>query len=534
MIMPISATYRPARAPQEHGQVFVEPPFPDVAAVVESNRRQADASNCDIHGVSLSQLTAEAREDLVAQAKQYTSAYRDVRDDAADDAPLILAGHQPQLFHAGVWIKNFALSSLARQVDGRSINLLIDNDILRNPAIRVPVGCGSEMHVSTIAFDRAGEPIPYEQREIVDERQFQAFGHRVTEAITPAINSPLIDDYWPLVLEAAQRSRNVGRCLAEARHRLEGQWGQNTWEVPLSTVCNSRPFAWFTAHLLANMPRLHEVYNTSLAEYREINRIRSRSHPVPDLAVEGQWLEAPFWLWTTDAPRRRRLFVRSCGEGLKLSDRGNTRIHLPLTADRDPDQAVQRITDLANEGIYLRPRALTTTLYARLLLSDMFVHGIGGAKYDQLTDLILHRFFGVQPPEFMTLSATVLLLEDRTQSMLEEIRETRQLLREFRFHPERHLAQSPEIDALVKEKLAWIAQDLPRGQRGQRHTQIDRVNLALQAHLAERSRKLSGELTEANARLRQHQPLASREFSFCLFSEATLRPLLLELSASEA
>jgi hypothetical protein len=177
---------------------------------------------------------------------------------------------------------------------------------------------------------------------------------------------------------------------------------------------------------------------------------------------------------------------------------------------------------------------LITTLYARLLLSDLFLHGIGGAKYDQLTDLIMHRFFGVQPPEFMTMSATILLLEDRTQGMMEEIRETRQLLREFRFHPERHLAKTAETARLIEEKRAWIARDLPRGQRGERHRNIERINLALQSLLAGRSERLGEELTETIAQLRQHQPLASREFSFCLFPEATLRPLLLELSACEA
>ena len=45
-----------------------------------------------------------------------------------------------------------------------------------------------------------------------------------------------------------------------------------------------------------------------------------------------------------------------------------------------------RLAELSSRGIKLRTRALTTTLFARLVLSDMFLHGIGGAKYDQVTD----------------------------------------------------------------------------------------------------------------------------------------------------
>ena len=55
----------------------------------------------------------------------------------------------------------------------------------------------------------------------------------------------------------------------------------------------------------------------------------------------------------------------------------------------------------------IRSRALITTLWARLVLGDLFLHGIGGAKYDQLTDLLIERFFGLTPPGFMVLSATL-------------------------------------------------------------------------------------------------------------------------------
>ena len=40
------------------------------------------------------------------------------------------------------------------------------------------------------------------------------------------------------------------------------------------------------------------------------------------------------------------------------------------------------------------------------MLSDLFIHGIGGAKYDELTDQIICRFFGFEPPGFVALSAT--------------------------------------------------------------------------------------------------------------------------------
>ena len=64
------------------------------------------------------------------------------------------------------------------------------------------------------------------------------------------------------------------------------------------------------------------------------HRIRSTAHPVPDLAVDGPWLEAPYWVWTADDPRRRRLFARRRGGRLVLSDRHGLEVALPLRRRR--------------------------------------------------------------------------------------------------------------------------------------------------------------------------------------------------------
>ena len=47
--------------------------------------------------------------------------------DMADwiSRPLIAGGHQPELFHPGVWLKNAVLDAYARQVGGTAINLIM-------------------------------------------------------------------------------------------------------------------------------------------------------------------------------------------------------------------------------------------------------------------------------------------------------------------------------------------------------------------------------------------------------------------------
>ncbi len=533
--MPIVAEYRPVRAPRAHGECLVHPSWEQVGELLAENlATRTHWDDYDVQGQSLDELSRHARRALLTDAIRYTRAYRDIAQAAGDDIPILLAGHQPQLFHPGVWFKNFALSSLGNVHRAHAVNLLIDNDIHRLPSLRVPAGSADRRHLSAVTFDQLAEPIPYEERLILDPETFTSFGRRVEEAIGDLVPDPLIGQLWPLAIEAAGRSPNLGRCLGEARHRLEARWGQQTLELPLSAVCKTPSFARFATHLLAHLPRLQDVYNTSLAEYRQVNRIRSRSHPVPDLAIDGDWLEAPFWIWTAQQPHRRRMFVRARGDELEVSDRAAVRFSLTLSADCDGESAVAQFLDQAPRGVRLRPRALMTTMYARMVLSDLFLHGIGGGKYDQLTDLIIRRFMGLHPPHYLMISATALLFQDRTPELRRQLRESRELLRDLRFHPERHVLSSDELSRLVDEKRAWIHRELPPGHRKERHRAIEHINAALQEHLAVSTDEAATRVEETAAALRQETRFASREFAFCLFPEATLRPLLLDLARTEA
>ncbi len=78
---------------------------------------------------------------------------------------------------------------------------------------------------------------------------------------------------------------------------------------------------------------------------------------------------------------------------LLLSDLDQLQVRLPLAPDQPLDAALAAWEDFARRGIKLRTKALITTLVARVLLGDLFMHGIGGAKYDAVTDLICEAFF---------------------------------------------------------------------------------------------------------------------------------------------
>jgi hypothetical protein len=531
--------YRRLRVPREDGAVLIEPPLANFEQIVSANRAAAaERANFDCHGRRLGALADLARHELIRRARRYTTAYRDVRDfdDGETDAPLILSGHQPDLFHTGVWLKNLALGSLAARHKGLGIHLLIDNDSARQTTLQVPTGSPRRATVQAVPFDVPAAEMPHEQRRVLDRELFASFGSRVESTLAPLISQSMIRNFWPLAVEAARENDNLGQCLSRARHQLEGRWGYQTLELPLSHVCRTESFQWLLADLLARGQELHDVYNASLAEYRTAFRLRSRTHPVPDLARRDNSFELPFWVWTAQAPHRRPLFVQRNGRRTIIRDLHSFEADLALEPDGDAAAAVAQLGKLTDQGVAFRPRALMTTMFARLLFSDLFIHGIGGAKYDQLTDLLITRLFGGAAPGYLVVTGTALLGIPHESIQITDIRRVDQLLRELKYHPERHLDEPPgspadteEISQIVSNKRLWVDRHLPRGQRRTRHREISQANDQLQPFVARKRVKLTVERKRLVEALRNHRLLASREYAFCLFEEGPFRNWCMDL-----
>ena len=526
MMASAAVTYRRVRAPAEDGEVLIDPPSAQVGELLRANAAALNAS-IQIAGQPLARLRAQAREDLLAAALAYTRGYRDVPEPSGGDAPLFMGGHQPQLFHPGVWYKNFLLSRLAREQRGVAINLAIDNDVVKSASIRVPGGSATSPTVESISYDATFTELPFEERRIQDLELFASFGDRVEEMMGQLVADPLVKAFWPLVVARARATDKLGESMAQARHQLEGQWGAMTLEVPQSAVCGLTAFQEFAAHLLAELPRFVEVHNGTLADYRRVHRLRNAAHPIPDLVRQDDWLEAPFWIWDRDNPQRRRLFVRTTGDAqVELTDRAGWQ-------ERVSVQSGEGVADLLKRGIKLRTRALTTTLFARLLLADMFVHGIGGAKYDQITDVLLAEFYGVIPPGFMIATATLRLPIPRARATLADERRIDEQLRQLTFQPDRFVEQfsaecgdKSDSQQWLSQKREWIDAPVTLESSRTRCRAIRAANEHLQPCVAKLRESLLRERAAIHEAVRVEAVLGSREYAFCLHPESALRDLM--------
>src|SRR5690606_22309000 len=157
---------------------------------------------------------------------------------------------------------------------------------------------------------------------------------------------------------------------------------------------------------LAGAGALAADYNAALDDYRAEHQVRSPGRPMPNLDHSGEAIECPFWLDDLTSGTRVRLQVQPTGEGYRLLLAGGEAFDFDrgASADASADALLQF---LRRSNHRIAPRALTSTLFIRLFIADQFVHGIGGGRYDQVLDRIIHRHFGIQPPHFAVSTATL-------------------------------------------------------------------------------------------------------------------------------
>ena len=511
------------RAPKEHGQILAAPPLHEVASLLEGNRRTLASALLSLLGKSLAELRTLARREILAASTQYHHEAGETIPDTMSDVWLV-AGHQPELFHAGVWYKNFALHQIARRHGALSLNLVVDTDTAKPALLHAP----SQGRMVRVPFDRSTSETAYEERTVAEEATFAELPRRMAPIVARWNFEPMLASFWRDVMVQVERTPLLGERFAAARRTVERRWGCMQREVPMSRVCQTEAFAWFACSIVNDLPVFHAVYNQTVQDYRRENDIHSRSHPVPDLAVNGDWLEAPFWAWRKGQTRRGKLFVRRMPQAWMLR-LGND--DWPSIPCGDPTRSIDAWRSLEAHGYKIRSRALTTTMFARLFLADVFIHGIGGGIYDELTDRLIERYFRMPAPGFLVLSATLLLPLPRHPEAAQRERELARRMRDLVYKPE--LFVKPTLDPLIREKQEWIHRDgATHAERVERFERIRELNARLLPFVQPQIQRAKDELAECRRQAEWDAIAARRDYAFCLYPEEMLRTFFLNAGAA--
>jgi len=125
MPMPSPAqTYPDWKAPAEDGQTLVWPQPAEIVAQTRANHaRLSSAHDVKLQGVPLSELRRRQR------------AWIGKADDAQ---PIVASGHQTELYHPGVWVKDVLANQIAPRVDGQAYHFAVDSDSPKHLSVRWP------------------------------------------------------------------------------------------------------------------------------------------------------------------------------------------------------------------------------------------------------------------------------------------------------------------------------------------------------------------------------------------------------------
>lgn len=546
---------RPIRfeVPREDNTSLIWPSLQvrELVGVARSRRRQFPAW--------LSNLSHLARSEAIRllSMDERTADFVDGNRIEADSLWL-LGGHQPELFHPGVWFKNFLLHAMACRT-GRGheamlpLHVTIDHDLAKPASLRTTCwDSGRLQHrMRPIPIRGTGDPdLPWELTFYQASRRgdWERWIDELLEDCRSIGVQPLIGDLRERWMESLETSAHLGEAFSGFRQAVEKAYGIRNAELPMSRLCGTEAFGEFFRRLAMPETRLLEHYNESRQGYRAARAIRNPVQPVPALQRNGEWIELPFWVYHKSHPiSRSKLWIRHSSSMAVLANEPNDHADWSVRVDLGESVWPEQWRAMVDTGVCIRPRALMTTLFLRYVVADLFLHGIGGGIYDELTDEIANRVWGVERLPMMVASASIHLpirinepppLADhaprtesadpmdtcicsagRTESQWSD---HRRILHRMRSAPEsfldstdlqqadllrKHQALLKRRGGIVGSKLAW-------------HREMVELRVRIRAAVESEAQKLklvSNDLMEAR---RTHRIRRSREVPFILFPQA--------------
>jgi hypothetical protein len=389
--MPATATpspdhYADWKAPPGDGQTLL---WPDADALVRQTHENATAltaaEHVRIQNVPLPQLRERMRQFI-----GHTDLAR----------PLIATGHQTELYHPGVWAKHAMMNALAERTGGEAYFFAVDTDAPKHLQLRWPRGGGpitDDPEVTKADWSgRLNQPMPMHLVEL---------NQQLNAAAKQWDFEPAAEPFFSSMMRLSMEALPLSTALTNAMHAIDWSLGLRHHAMLASPLFIAEPFLALVHHVCANAGEFATAYNAALAEYRAENGIDNPGRPMPDLKVTDAACEVPLWFDNLgDGSRQRAVLVSVDGRwALVLSDDA---FAFDPAADAW-DAAAALGAWLRRHDLRLAPRALTLTMFFRLLLVDQFVHGIGGGRYDQVLDKLIARYFQIDPPRFSVATATL-------------------------------------------------------------------------------------------------------------------------------
>ncbi|MDR4508053.1 MAG: hypothetical protein MRJ65_07415 [Candidatus Brocadiaceae bacterium] len=564
--------------PKSNREMLIRPALSSIPEAIRINRERVHGYRFKINTIPFQVVREHTRKELLNEAVQFTdkiksflcNAYpahdtinqlnhtddfkrnkRNVHNlfrDAgkcgipSSEIPIIQTGHEPIFYHPGIWIKNHLAQHLAKKLNGVGINMVVDNDTCKRGFLSLPVLSKSNSSIHRAEFVSGKNSFAYEEIVINDSRVLDRFKEEVITVLHKQVfdekekntfqgMQSMFEKYFDCITKCYLHGGNdFVRFMTTARYFMEKMFGLNNLEISVSQICKTEGFLQFFFHILCHAPEFANVYNKKLAEYRALHRIRSKSNPFPDLYHDERCIELPFWVWQSGGERKKCYVLRD-NECLKITNTED--VFITLNKRDDVSRNISYLQCLMKSEVKFRPRAITTTMFSRLFFSDIFIHGIGGAKYDSITDEIIREFFCAPPPLFIVVSTTLLLPFDMRGVNMGTLHTLQKDLADMKHNPERYASPADEqnhaFNNKIKEKqrLLKSLSFCSKSEKKRCFQQIKHLNTQMFQHLSAGFLKKQEELGSLRQAMAYNDVATFREYPVCIYPTKFLQECFL-------
>lgn len=516
----------PFRVPAGCGSMLASPPLPSLSAFVCQAWRES-AERRQAWRLAERDAWAEGRRELLAVAEAQTARGDEALALPHDlNAPVLVTGHQPELYPPGVWVKGFIADAVCRTSGVVGVNLTVDSD-LASPAVDLPALSDGQWRRARVVLPGIRAGVPWSSQAPLGRDGWRALID-VLRGVLPSALHQVLGDFATCVARAraVREARTLAESLLWARRSWEAQSGPPRYlELPVSAMCDTFAFSAFAASLLTRLPDFWQIHNDCLAAYRRHHRVRSGAHPVPDLRRRDALWETPLWCVHADGTRAG-LFAEREATGWRVRSKACSLGQLHDGATEDWPQQLRVM--LGRVGAALRPRALTLTMFTRRALADVFLHGVGGARYERLGDEIAARFFGTAPAPWAVASASLCVAGHDgadADDDAETARDVRRRLRDMHHNPQRFALPEDPLAARKRALVAAIADASGPHKRHLNH-ELDQTDADLRVHIAPARAALVARLANLDAADASRAARHWRGYPFVLFRPEQLRRLV--------
>jgi hypothetical protein len=470
--------------PKKNKEFILIPPIDEIKTLVEANH----------------ELLNKIKIDKIPFQELRTQLHKSINKNH-----IIATGHQPVIYHPGIIFKDMVVNALTNRYGFSGLNLVVDSDVIgNNQYISIPTLKYGKLSCKNIQLFHFEKNLAFEEIPSPDKKNFNQTLTYIKNLLPKECIEGL-NNYITAVNKAFSSAKNLAQFNAFSKRAFEEKLGFKHKEIFLSSICQSKAFLYFFSLILSACKQFTLTYNKILDRQRLLHKLK----------LSDDIVELPFWIWQ-EKEKRATIYIKF-NNGKVCICKGDSEI---LDIDNLNIDYLVEIVDNLKDSYKIRPKALMLTLFARLFLCELWIHGVGGAEYEELNDRLAHEFLSISLPKYAIASATLYLNLNIPHNIKEEIRQLKNTLRRMKFNPEEFLNSK---NLLIEAKKNIIEKMRKTRYKKELHDKLTIIDNKLRYKIIPHIQKLERAILEKEELLKI---ATNREFPFFIFSLEELKSML--------